>query len=112
MARELNRGEIWLFSFSKPDKRRPVLILTRQEVLPLLNTAMVAPITSSIRGLPSEVVLGVEAGLQHPSAINLDNVQVVSQHLLRTYIGSISKTQMTAVCQALAVAVGCEPPIA
>ena len=108
MARELNRGEIWLYTFSSPDKKRPVLVLTRQEVIPLLNTVMVAPITSTIRGLPSEVILGDEVGLLHPSAVNLDNVQVVSQHLLRTFIGSLPEPQMAIVCQALAIAVGCE----
>ena len=68
------RGEIWRYRFKAPDKHRPVVILTRQSVLPLLSTAMVAPITSTIRGLPSEVIVGVAEGLKHDSAVNLDNV--------------------------------------
>ena len=67
----LHRGEIWQYRFKAPDKRRPVIILTRQEVLPLLRTAMVAPITSTIRGLPSEVAVGADEGLARDSAINL-----------------------------------------
>ena len=48
MAREVRRGEIWMYTFRAPDKRRPVLVLTRQEVIGLLHTVMVAPITSTV----------------------------------------------------------------
>ncbi|MCY3783418.1 MAG: type II toxin-antitoxin system PemK/MazF family toxin [Chloroflexi bacterium] len=101
------RGEIWHYGFRSPDKRRPVVILTRQEVLPLLHTAMVAPITSTIRGLPSEVVVGPDEGLRHGSAINLDHVQTVEQNRLHRYVGSLSPTKMRQVCRALAIATGC-----
>ena len=111
MAGELTpaprRGEIWQYRFRAPDKRRPVLVLTRQEVLPLLRTAMVAPITSTIRGLPSEVSVGVDEGLKHDSAINLDHVQTVEQHLLHRYVGTVSEVKMRKVCRALALATGC-----
>jgi len=76
-------------------------------VLPLLHTAMVAPITSTIRGLPSEVVVGPDEGLRHDSAINLDNVQTVEQRRLQRYVGSLSPTKMRQVCRALAIATGC-----
>ena len=101
------RGEIWHYGFKPPDKRRPVVVLTRQEVLPLLRTAMVAPITSTIRGLPSEVIVGAEEGLRHDSAINLDHVQTVEQRLLHRCVGSLSPARMRQVCRALAVATGC-----
>ena len=101
------RGEIWHYRFSSPDKRRPVLVLTRQRVLPLIRTAMVAPITSTIRGLPSEVMVGVDEGLKHDSAINLDHVQTVEQQLLHRYVGSLSEAKMRRVCRALALATGC-----
>ena len=81
MAVGPRRGEIWQYRFDRPDKRRPVVILTRQEVLPLLRTAMVAPITSTIRGIPSEVLVGPDEGLKHHSAINLDHVQTVEQSI-------------------------------
>jgi mRNA interferase MazF len=107
VARELNRGEIWLFTFSPPDKRRPVLVLTRQEVIPLLSTVMVAPITSTLRGAPSEVVVGPDEGLKHESAINLDHVQTVSKERLRQFVGTLGRHKMGQVCRALAIAAGC-----
>lgn len=107
MAGRVSRGEIWLFTFKPPDKRRPVLVLTRQEVIGLLSTVMVAPITSAIRGAPSEVVIGAEEGLKLPSAINLDHVQTVERRQLSQFIGSLSREKMTAVCKALAIATGC-----
>lgn len=109
LARRVNRGEIWLYTSKAPDKLRPVLVLTRPEVIPLLSTVMVAPITSTIRGAPSEVAVGVEAGLKNPSAVNLDHVQTVAQEALGHYVGSLRPEQMAAVCRALAVAVACDP---
>ncbi len=103
----LRRGEIWQHQFRAPDRRRPVVILTRPEVLSLLRTAMVAPITSTIRGLPSEVVVGVAEGLQHDSAINLDHVQTVEQRFLQSYVGSLSEPKTRQACRALALATGC-----
>ena len=107
MAQRVNRGEIWLYTFKPPDKRRPVLILTRQEVIGLLSTVMVAPITSTIRGAPSEVVVGVEEGLKNHSAINLDHVQTVERGRLSFYIGTVSPEKMADVCRALVIAAGC-----
>ena len=101
------RGEIWQYRFRAPDKRRPVVVLTRQEVVPLLGTVTVAPITSTIRGLPSEVVVGTEEGLKHDSAVNLDHVQTVEQRLLHSFVGTLSETKMRKVCRALALATGC-----
>ena len=107
MAARVSRGEIWLFAFKAPDKRRPVLVLTRQDVIGLLHTVMVAPVTSTIRGAPSEVVIGVAEGLKRDSAVNLDHVQTVDQARLRTFVGSLSREKMAEVCRALAVAAGC-----
>ena len=107
MAREIARGEIWLYTFKPPDKRRPVLVLSRPDVIPLLRTVMVAPITSTIYGAPSEVVVGVEEGLKTESAVNLDHVQTVEQARLRHFVGSLRPSKMAEVCQALATATGC-----
>ena len=107
MASRLNRGEIWLYSFAPPDKRRPVLVLTRQEVIGMLRTVMVAPITSTIHGAPSEVIVGVDEGLKKDSAINLDHVQTVDKHRLKRFVGNVGRAKMTAVCKALAIATGC-----
>jgi len=105
----MSRGEIWLYEFQAPDKRRPVLVLTRPEVIHLLYTVMVAPITSTIRGAPSEVHVGIEEGLKGPSAVNLDHVQTVEQRRLGPYVGSLDPEKMAQVCDALLVATGCGP---
>jgi mRNA interferase MazF len=107
MAREVNHGEVWRYRFRAPDKKRPVLILSRQDVIGLLHTVMVAPITSTIRGAPSEVVIGVKEGLQHESAVNLDHVQTVERARLEGYVGQLGADKMGEVCRALAIAVGC-----
>lgn len=104
---KVNRGEIWLYRFRGPAKRRPVLILSRQEVISLLHTVMVAPITSTIRGAPSEVLVGVEEGLKHDSAVNLDHIQTVEQSRLQQHLGSVGSEKMSAVCRALNIATGC-----
>jgi mRNA interferase MazF len=107
MAARVNRGEVWMYEFSPPDKKRPVLVLTRQDAIALLHTVIVAPITSTIRGAPSEVVVGIDEGLKRDSAVNLDHVQTVDQSLLKRYLGSLSAAKMTAVCRALVIATGC-----
>ncbi len=108
MAREVNRGEVWRYRFASPDRIRPVLVLTRQEVIGLLQTVMVAPITSTIRGAPSEVPVGVREGLKHESAVNLDHVQTVERRRLVGFVGHLGPEKMRQVCRALAVAVGCD----
>lgn len=108
MARRVNRGDLWLYRFKAPDKQRPVVVLSRQSVIPLLNTVMVAPVTSTIHGVPSEVVVGVEHGLKHNSAVNLDHVQTVARSRLVRYLGHFDDETMDAVCRALAIATGCD----
>lgn len=108
MARRVSRGEIWNYRFAAPDKRRPVVVLTRQEVIGLIHTVMVAPVTSTIRGLPSEVRVGVAEGLKHDSAVNLDHVQSVEQAKLVGFVGQLDFAKMRHVCRALAIAAGCE----
>jgi mRNA interferase MazF len=103
---EVGRGEIWQFSFPKPDRRRPVLVLTRQEVLGHLQSVTVAPITRTIRGIPSEVVIGPECGLREASAINLDNVATVPKAGLRSFVGTVSPEVLSKVGEALLFALG------
>jgi mRNA interferase MazF len=103
----VNRGEIRLYTFKSPDKRRPVVVLSRQDVIGLLRTVMVAPVTSSVRGAPGEVAVGVEEGLKTRSAVNLDHVQTVEQHLLGRHLGTLGREKMEEVCAALRVATGC-----
>ena len=103
---EVNRGEIWQFSFPRPNKRRPVLILTRQEVIGHLQSVTVAPLTTTIRGIPSEVVIGPESGLKTASAINLDNLVTVPKAGLRSFVGSVSSTVLNELRVALLFALG------
>ena len=107
MARELNRGEIWLYTFKPPDKRRPVLIISRQAAIRFLRTVVVAPVTSTIHGSPAEVEVGFDEGLKHRSAVNLDHIQTVDRSLLRQFVGTVDAGTMRRVCRAVAVATGC-----
>jgi mRNA interferase MazF len=111
MAKEVDRGDIWLYRFGRPDKRRPVLVLSRLAALRNLRTAIVAPITSTIRGLPSEVSVGVDDGLKGPSVVNLDHLYTVPQDDLRAWLGRLDDRRMLEVCAAVEVALGCPAPL-
>ena len=104
---DMGRGDIWTYEFPRPDKRRPVLIISRAEAIAVLHPVMIAPITSTIRGLPSEVIVGITEGLKHDSAVNLDHIQTVERARLSHYLGRLSNEKMRAVCRAIAVATGC-----
>lgn len=98
-----------MYEFRKPDKLRPVVVLSREDAIAVLHTVMVAPVTSTIRGIPSEVIVGVDEGLKHPSAVNLDHVQTVEKSRLLRHLGHVRGEPLVKLCQALAVAFGCEP---
>lgn len=102
----MNRGEIWNFRFDRPDKQRPVLILTRQEMIRVLHTVSVAPLTRTIRGVPSEVVVGTESGLKQPSAINLHHIVTVPKVELKRFVGTVSQETLQQVKEALLFALG------
>jgi mRNA interferase MazF len=103
---KIGRGEIWLFAFPRPDRKRPVLVLTRQDMIGRLATVTVAPITSTVRGVPSEVVVGTEVGLKAASAINLHNLATVPVVGLRGYVGSVGPEIMLRVRDAMLFALG------
>jgi len=107
MAQDIARGDIWLYRFAAPDKRRPVLVLSRQAALLHLRTAVVAPITSTIHGIQSECRVGAVEGLKHDSVVNLDHLYTVPQSELRRWIGHLGEEKMDEVCAALAIALGC-----
>ena len=108
MARRLERGEVRLFRFARPDKQRPVLILTRSSALQYLSRVTVAPITSTARGVPSEVPLGPEDGMKQECCVNLHNVVTVSQADLGRRLARLTPRRMDAVCSALAFSLGCD----
>ena len=107
MAGRLNRGGVFLCQFKAPDKERPVLVLTRDAALGHLSTVTVAPITSTIRGVPSEVVLDVEDGMKKPCAVNLHNAVTVPQFSLGRRVATLSPARMREVCAALEFSLGC-----
>lgn len=100
------RGEVW-FADVPGDKRRPVLVLTRDPMGQLLHSVICAPITSTIRGLSTEVPVGAEAGLMQPSVANFDNTLLVDRSRLVRRLGRASPAAMEAACKALALATGC-----
>lgn len=106
MAGRVNRGEIWLYSFGSPDKRRPVLVLTRQASIDSLRTVTVAPFTTAIRGVASEVVVGAECGLKEPSAINLHNLVTVPRSGLKSFVGTVPISTLRDVARAAVFALG------
>ena len=102
----MRRGEVRWYVFQEPDKRRPVLILARDSAIPYLNALTVAPITTTVRSIPSEVYLTTEDGLLTECAANLDNIQTVPKRKLGALISSLSPDRMVEVNQASAFALG------
>lgn len=107
MVKRLNRGEIWLLDRPRPDKKRPVLVISRPSLIPLLNTVTVAAVTSTLRGSLTEVALGLAEGLKRASCVNLCNLFTVRQSELRNFVGTVGPEKMQAVCRALEIACGC-----
>ena len=102
------RGEVWWCEL--PDVgRRPVVVLSRDPAIPRLRRALVAPCTTTIRGLPSEVLLEpADDPVPKRSAVNLDSVESVAVGVLVDRLGRLSDERMRSLCAALAVAVGCD----
>jgi mRNA interferase MazF len=100
------RGEVW-FADVPGDKRRPVLVLTRDPLGRLLNSVICAPITTRVRGLATEVPMGSEAGLASESVANFDNTFLLARHRLVRRLGRAGSDTMAAACSALATAIGC-----
>jgi mRNA interferase MazF len=105
----LARGDVRLYQFAAPDKRRPVIVLTRDSAIRYLSTVTVAPVTSTIRGVPSEVVLDQEDGVKGRCAVNLHNAVTVSQRRLGKRVAQIGPRRMSEICSALRFSLGCEP---
>jgi len=107
----LERGEIRWYDFKPPDKRRPVLILTRTSAIQFLNDVTVAPITSTIRDIPSEIVLGVSEGMPQDCAVNFDHIQTVPKAKLGRLVTRLSAEKMSDVASALCFALGVDDRI-
>ena len=107
MAGKMSRGDIHLCRFAPPDKDRPVLILTRENALGYLSTATVAPVTSTVREVPSEVILDVDDGMTGRCAVNLHNAVTISQQRLGRRVTRLTDERMREVCAALRFSLGC-----
>lgn len=102
----VDRGEVW-WSEDEQLGRRPVLVLSRQAVLPVLARPLVAPLTTRVRGLPTEVALDADDGLPQDCVVSLDNVQPLAAALLVERITRLGGARMAEVCNALAAATDC-----
>jgi mRNA interferase MazF len=98
---------VW-FADVPGDKPRPVLVLTRDPLGRLLHSVICAPITSTVRGLATEIALGAEAGLHQTSVANFDNTLLLDRRRLIRRLGQASPETMDDACRAIVVAVGCD----
>jgi mRNA interferase MazF len=96
-----------LYQFPRPDKQRPVVVLTRDSAIGYLSAVTVAPITSTVRGVPSEVLLSEQDGMKGTCAVNLHNVLTVSKIHLGRRVAMLSSERLEEICAALGFALGC-----
>jgi len=104
MAGEVTRGDVRLYRFPPPDKERPVVVLTRSSALRYLTYVTIAPITSTIRDIPSEVVLDETDGMKRKCAINVDHIITVPRSRLGKRVASVSAARLRDVAHAIAFA--------
>ncbi len=100
------RAEVRWYRFSEPDKKRPVLVLTRDSALAFLGEVTVVPITSTVRDIPTEVLLTPDDGLPRTCAANLDHLQTVARDRIGALIATLPAARMTEVRDALLFALG------
>jgi len=97
----MRRGEIRWYKFQHPDKSRPVLILSRDPVIEYLGEVTIAPITTTIRDIPSEVLLTKADGLPRECVVNCDHLQTVSKGKIGSLIAMLSISKRTEVAEAI-----------
>jgi len=99
------QGEIW-WAETEERKRRPVLVVTRSHAVPVLNAILVAPVTSTIRNISTEIPLDDQAGLREPCVANFDNLQRISRGDLTERVGALRHPRQ-AICRALSALADC-----
>ncbi len=97
----MKRGQVRWYKFNRPDKKIPVLILTRNSVIEYLGEVTIAPITSTVRDIPSEVFLSTEDGMPKECAVNCDHLQTVAKAQIGSLITALPAEKLTAVSQAI-----------
>ncbi len=106
----MNRGDVRWYKIVKPDKRRPVVILTRGSALEYLSEVTVVPITSTIRDIPSELILTQSDGMPRDCAVNLDHIQTVARGKVGSLITKLNPDKVRALRRACLFALGFESP--
>lgn len=104
----MNRGEVWWYE-EEGAKRRPYLVLTRDEAIPVLDEILGAPATRTARNIPTEVPLDESDGMPAPCALTLDNIRPILTSLCTRRITQLDAHRMAMVCEALVAATGCRP---
>lgn len=99
------QGEVWWAEAE--DKRRPVLVVTRSEAVPILNRVVVAPVTRTIRNIPTEIALGAAEGLPADCVASFDNLQPISRRLLAERVGALAAERRSEICRALDALADC-----
>lgn len=102
----MNRGDVRWYTFKAPDKRRPVLILTRNSAIAVLNSVTIAPITSTIRSIPTEIVLTEEDGMPSTCAANFDNIQTVPKSNIGDLVARLTARRLKEAALAVSFALG------
>ncbi len=100
------QAELWLME-TPDNKRRPVLVITRDEVIPVLNNVVVAPVTSTIRAIPTCIAIGPPEGIDHDSVATFDNLAAVPKSVLTRRLGSLGIDGRQQICQALNALTDC-----
>lgn len=100
------QGELWLMETSN-QKRRPVLVVTRDEVIPVLNNVVVAPVTSTLRHIPTCIPVGPEEGIDHDSVATFDNLATVPKSVLTARLGELGMDGRRQICDALDAVANC-----
>ena len=100
------QGELWLLE-TPNQKRRPVLIITRDEVIPVVNNVVVAPVTSTIRDIPTCIPLDADEGIDHDSVATFDNLAAVPKSVLTRRLGALGADGRRQLCAALVALANC-----
>lgn len=99
------QGDVWWAEAE--DKRRPVLVITRSDAIPVLARLVVAPVTRTVRGIPTEIRFGPEDGLSTDCAASFDNLQPINRHLLTERVARLDSNRRREMCDALAALADC-----
>ncbi len=102
----MNRGDVCWYTSKAPDKKRPVLVLTRESAISVLNSVTIAPITSTIRSIPTELLLTEQDGVPHTCAANFDNLQTVPKSNIGDRITRLTSRRMKEAAAAVSFALG------